>query len=71
MNKLISQCIDNLEQKWKQNNEALPMNIDLILDGGAFGGSYTLGSMYYLQELVVRNKIVINRISGVSIGSIM
>lgn len=71
MNKLISQCIDNLEQKWKQNNETLPMNIDLILDGGAFGGSYTLGSLYYLQELIVRNKIVINRISGVSIGSIM
>jgi hypothetical protein len=71
MNNLISQCVDNLEQKWNQNNETLPMNIDLILDGGAFGGSYTLGSLYYLQELIVRNKIVLHRISGVSIGSIM
>ena len=62
MNNLISQCVDNLEQKWNQNNETLPMNIDLILDGGAFGGSYTLGSLYYLQELIVRNKIVLHRI---------
>jgi len=71
MNNLISQCIDNLEQKWNQNNELLPMNVDLILDGGAFGGSYTLGSLYYLQELVYRKKIALHRISGVSIGSIM
>ena len=71
MNNLISQCIDNLEQKWNQNNELLPMNVDLILDGGAFGGSYTLGSLYYLQELVCRKKITLHRISGVSIGSIM
>ena len=71
MNNLISQCIDNLEQKWNQNNESFPMNVDLILDGGAFGGSYTLGSLYYLQELVCRKKITLHRISGVSIGSIM
>lgn len=45
--------------------------INLILDGGAFSGSYILGSLYYIKELERRRKIKIDKMSGCSIGSIL
>tara|TARA_B110000305_G_scaffold241718_1_gene317177 strand:- start:2261 stop:3163 length:903 start_codon:yes stop_codon:yes gene_type:complete len=45
--------------------------INLILDGGAFSGSYILGSLYYLKELELQNKIKIHKMSGCSIGSLL
>lgn len=43
-------------------------NIDLILDGGAFSGSYLLGGLLYLSYLP--NSLHINRISATSVGSL-
>ena len=53
------------------SNHNIPTEIDLVLSGGAFNGSYMLGSLYYLKELERENKIKINKISGSSIGSVL
>lgn len=45
--------------------------INLILDGGAFSGSYILGALYYIKELEKEGKITIKKLSGCSIGSIL
>jgi hypothetical protein len=45
--------------------------INLILDGGAFSGSYILGSLYYIKELEAAGRIKIDKMSGCSIGSIL
>lgn len=45
--------------------------INLILDGGAFSGSYILGTLYYIKELENLNRIKIKKMSGCSIGSIL
>lgn len=71
MNSLLPQCIDNLEQKWLNTGSNQIQHYDLILDGGAFSGSYTLGCLMYLKELTARKRVQIHRISGTSVGSIM
>lgn len=43
-------------------------SIDLILDGGAFSGSYLLGGLLYLTH--ISEYIDISRISGTSVGSL-
>ena len=43
------QCIENLINKWKLEQVVLPIQYDLILDGGAFNGSYTLGVLMYFK----------------------
>ncbi len=46
-------------------------NINLILDGGAFSGSYILGSLYYIKQLERVGRLKVNNMSGCSIGSIL
>ena len=48
-----------------------PLVLDLILEGGAFNGSYELGVCFLLKELEKRGYITVNRISGASVGSII
>ena len=48
-----------------------PMVLDVILEGGAFNGSYEAGVCYFLKELERQDYIKVNRISGASIGSIV
>lgn len=62
----INTLIDNLHF-----NESRPVELDLILDGGGFKGSYLIGSLLYLYELEKKNYIKINRISGSSIGALL
>ena len=47
------------------------IEFDLILGPGLFNGSYLLGSLLYLKHLSIKKYIVINRISGCSIGSLI
>jgi len=61
----INSLIDNIDE----NN--LPNEIDLVLDGGAFNGIYMLGGLFYLKELERRGKLKIKRISGCSVGAIL
>jgi hypothetical protein len=63
--KLICNLPDNV------TNVKEPKNIDLILDGGIFNGSYLVGALYFLKEMEKRNYIKIDRISGCSVGSIV
>jgi len=65
INMLIPNIITNLELPNKTNN------IDVVLDGGAFCGSYLYGCIFYLKQLESRNIINIKRISGCSIGVII
>ena len=48
-----------------------PIQLDLVLEGGVFNGSYLVGALYFLRELERRKYIKINRISGCSVGSIL
>lgn len=53
------------------NGRKEPLDIDLVISGGAFNGGYGYGVMLYLRSLEDQGKIRINRISGCSIGSIL
>jgi hypothetical protein len=57
--------------KQNQNINAKPLHIDVVLEGGGFGGAYEIGVMMFLEHLVHKGYLTINRISGVSIGSIV
>jgi hypothetical protein len=65
----VNKFIDNLPDSLK--NRKKPLRLDLILDGGAFNGSYQIGCLYFLKEMERRKYIIIERISGTSIGSII
>lgn len=65
----IHKLIENLPDHCKNVNK--PLHLDLVLDGGAFNGSYLVGSLYFLREMEKRKYICIKRISGCSIGSIV
>ena len=65
----VEKFIENLPEELKNNKT--PINIDLVLDGGIFNGSYLVGALYFLKEMEKRNYIKVCRISGCSIGSIV
>jgi len=65
VNKLIDELPENIIQKLKQNP-----NLNLILEGGVFNGSYLIGALYFLKEMEERKYINIQKFSGCSIGSI-
>ena len=48
-----------------------PIIIDLVLEGGAFNGSYELGALYVLKQLERAGYIKIERFSGASIGAVL
>lgn len=69
INDYVIKLIENLPDEIKNVKE--PIKMDLILDGGAFNGSYQVGALYFLKEMEKRKYIKINRISGCSVGSIV
>jgi hypothetical protein len=64
----VLKLIENLPNEMKNNER--PLKIDLVLDGGIFNGSYLIGALYFLKEMEKRKYIIIERISGCSVGSI-
>ena len=44
--------------------------INLVLDGGIFNGSYLIGALYFLKEMELKKYINIQKISCCSIGSV-
>lgn len=50
--------------------EDKPLDMDLIIEGGAFNGSYVAGILYFLQEMETKRMIKIHRISGCSISTV-
>ena len=69
INQYVDKFIKNLPEKLKNNKK--PLQLDLVLDGGVFNGSYLVGALYFLKEMEKQNYIKINRISGCSIGSVI
>ena len=65
----VNKLIENLPDDIKNNKSTL--NIDLVLDGGAFNGSYQIGALCFLKEMENRKYIKIKRLSGCSVGSIV
>lgn len=63
MEQYAAKLIENLPRLPKK------LNLDLVLDGGAFNGSYLVGALYFLREMEKRKMIHVNKISGCSIGS--
>uniref|UniRef100_A0A6C0LJU7 PNPLA domain-containing protein n=1 Tax=viral metagenome TaxID=1070528 RepID=A0A6C0LJU7_9ZZZZ len=68
MKEYINKLIDNLPDNITRTKT--PIIIDLVLDGGAFNGSYLSGALQFLKEMENRRFIKIRRISGCSIGSL-
>lgn len=66
---VISSLIKELVEHVNKDN--IPKKIDLVLDGGAFNGAFQLGALLYLKELERNKMIEINKISGVSVGSML
>lgn len=66
---MFEQQIKNLISNIEKPNT--PLQLDVILEGGAFNGGYELGVCYFLKEMEKQNIIKVNRISGASIGSII
>lgn len=67
INDYVTKLIDNLPDSITQSGT--PIIIDLVLDGGAFNGSYLVGALLFLKEMEKRKYVQIRRISGCSIGS--
>lgn len=65
INNLITELVKNM------NNDNIPRKIDLILDGGAFNGSFQLGGLMYLKEMERNGMIQVDKISGVSVGALL
>lgn len=60
----IHQLLENIKS-------GVPKEMDLVIDGGAFNGFYTLGALMYLKEMEKKNMCKIVRVSGCSVGSIL
>jgi hypothetical protein len=69
INQYVDKFIKNLPEELKNNKK--PLQLDLVLDGGVFNGSYLVGALCFLKEMEKQNYIKINRISGCSIGSVI
>jgi hypothetical protein len=65
----VKKLIINLPEDMKQQKE--PIILDLVLDGGAFNGSYLVGALCFLKEMEKNNYVKIKRISSCSISSVI
>ena len=65
--KYSAKLISNLPEDIINSN----LNIDLILDGGLFNGSYLIGAMYFLKAMEEKQYINIQKISACSICTIV
>lgn len=63
----VQKLIENLPLN--DYNSKKPVRIDVVLDGGAFNGNYLAGALFFLKEMEKRGYIIVERISGCSIGS--
>ena len=64
----MTNYIENLASNYTIRDN--PIAIDLVLDGGAFNGFYQLGSLKLIKQLEKKGYLKVNKISGVSVGSI-
>lgn len=67
----LSILSNNILQKWNEEGKEYPIHMDIVFEGGAFNGYYEYGVALLLKEFERKGLIKVNRISGVSIGSII
>ena len=65
---MLSQYIDNLIQNIPPRET--PLELDIVLEGGLFNGSYELGILMFIKALEKKNYLKVNRLSGTSVGAI-
>jgi len=65
---IIENYVQNLITNLPKKSE--PENINLILDGGMFNGTYLIGALYFLREMEKQKYVTVHKISCCSIGSI-
>jgi hypothetical protein len=61
--------VNNLPRCKRSRGKKHILTLDVILDGGAFNGSYLLGVMYFLREMKSQQRLELDRISCSSIGT--
>jgi hypothetical protein len=67
----IKHLVDNLPTTITQHQNNNNKCYDIVLDGGAFNGSYLIGALLLMRELEKNKYITIDKISGSSVGSIV
>ena len=50
--------------------ETKTLHLDVVVEGGAFNGSYLIGVLYFMKELERRGKVKIHRFSACSVSTI-
>ena len=65
---IIENYVENLMANLPKRSD--PENINLILDGGMFNGSYLIGALYFLREMEKQKYVTVHKISSCSIGSV-
>ena len=61
----ICELINNLPKR------ETPYELDLVLEGGAFNGSYIVGILMFLKEMENSRLVKLHRISGCSVGALL
>ena len=49
----------------------IPKEVDIVFSGGAFNGFMGYGVMLYIKALFVKHGVMVHRVSGCSIGSLL
>lgn len=62
--KYIHTLLENIDYR------TIPVEMDLVLDSGAFNGLFMYGGLLYIKELELLGKTRVNRISGSSVGAL-
>lgn len=70
MKTIIEEYVKKLIDNVPPSAEGKTQEIDLILDGGIFNGSYQIGSLFFLREMENQKKIKIGKISCCSAGAL-
>ena len=52
--KMVGKLIEQLPM---ETDDRIKVKVDLVLEGGAFNGSYMLGILYFLKKMEERKKI--------------
>jgi hypothetical protein len=68
IDKYIKTLVSSLPSKNNKDREV--EELDIILDGGLFNGSYLAGALLFIKEMELQGTIKVIRISGCSVGSI-
>lgn len=69
LGEIVEHLMTNLP-KTLVGGDGEPLQLDIILDGGAFNGSYLVGALMFLKAMENKGIIKVRRISGASIGSL-